>query len=64
MKQRNIISLFLPIIHVTCEILEAISYLLRSQIIFDYVPIFGGRKFDVVLIPDEILSRSKMQNVE
>ena len=37
-----------------------ISYLLRSQMIFEYRPIFGCMKFDVVLIPDETLLKCKM----
>ena len=60
LKQRSIFSLFLAIIHVRCEILEAISYLLRSQMIFEYRPIFGCMKFGVVLIPDEIFLKCKM----
>ena len=59
-KHRNILSLFFAIIYVTCKILEAIFYLLRFQMIFEYRPIFGGMKLDVVLIPDEILSKCKM----
>ena len=58
--QRNTFSLFLAIIHVTCEILEAIFYLLCSQMIVEFRPIFGGMKLDVELIPDETLLKCKM----
>ena len=32
--------------------------------IFQFRPIFGGREFDVVLIPDEILDFIQMQSVK
>ena len=35
LRQRNILSIFFAITYVTCEILEAISYLLFSQMIFN-----------------------------
>ena len=40
--------------------LEAISYFLRSQMILKYRPIFSCMKFDLVLIPDEILLKCKV----
>ena len=52
LTQRKILCLFLAIIHATCEIFEAVSRLLRSQMIFEYRPIFGGMKGDVAPIPE------------
>ena len=50
----NIFVLFLVMINSTCEILGAISGLLRSQMIFEYGPIFREMKFHVAPIRDEI----------
>ena len=60
LAQRSTFSLFFVIIQRTSGILETISYLLRSQLTLEYRPIFGGMKFNVVLIRDEILLKCKV----